>query len=119
MDMSNATREISSSFIHVDKGAPAPEKTGDILHMHATGVPLWIFFKSVGMDFNKESLALPDGRKFSNDGKDTLKFYVNGKPNSEWENYVFRDLDKILISYGEERDLSQQINSVTDFSKSH
>ncbi|MBI4170970.1 MAG: hypothetical protein HY514_04695 [Candidatus Aenigmarchaeota archaeon] len=119
MDMSNTNNGISSSFIHVDKGAPSPEKTGDIIHMHATGVPLWIFFKSVGMDFSKESLALPDGRKFSNDGKNTLKFYVNGRPNSGWENYVFKDLDKILISYGDEADLSQHLNSITDFAKSH
>lgn len=119
MNMSKMDNKITSSFIHLDKGAPAPEKTGDVLHMHATGVPLWIFFKSVGMDFNKESLALPDGRKFSNDGKNTLKFYVNGKPNSEWENYVFDDLDKILILYGSEADLTQQLNSITDFAKKH
>lgn len=31
-----------SSFIHVDSGTPAPEKTGDVIHMHATGVPLWL-----------------------------------------------------------------------------
>src|SRR3989338_9836379 len=28
--------KVVSSFIHVDSGAPAHEKTGDILHMHAT-----------------------------------------------------------------------------------
>ena len=119
MDMSKMDNKITSSFIHLDKGAPAPENTGDLIHMHATGVPLWIFFKSIGTDFNKESLALPDGRKFSNDGKNTLKFYVNGKPNSEWENYVFNDLDKILISYGDETDLTGQLNSITGFAKNH
>jgi len=118
MDMSKMDNKMTSSFIHMDKGAPAPENTGDLIHMHATGVPLWIFFKSVGMDFSKESLILPDGRKFSNDGK-KLKFYVNGKPNSEWENYVFNDLDKIVISYGDENDLTQQLNSITDFAKNH
>ena len=108
-----------SSFIHVDSGAPAPEKTGDILHMHATGVPLWIFFKSVGMDFNKECLSLSDGQKACNDDKNTLKFYVNGKPNNELENYVFKDLDKILISYGSETNLEPQIEAITNFAKNH
>ncbi|MBS3053689.1 MAG: hypothetical protein J4469_04260 [Candidatus Aenigmarchaeota archaeon] len=117
-DTQTIDSEITSSFVHIENANP-PEKVGDIIHMHATGVPLWIFFKSVAMDFNKENLSLPDGRKFSNDDKNTLKFYVNGKPNSEWENYVFSDLDKILISYGDEADLTQQINSITDFSKSH
>lgn len=119
MDMSKMDNKLTSSLIHLDKGAPAPEKTGHIIHMHATGVPLWMFFKSVGMDFNKDCLAFSDGQKFCNDGTKTLKFYVNGVPNNEWENYVFRDLDKILISYGSEEDLSEQINSITDFARNH
>jgi len=82
--------------------------------MHATGIPLWIFFESVGMKFSKDCLELPDGKKFCNNGKSTLKFYVNGKLNDEWENYVFKDLDKILVSYGEgeETDLKEQLDSV-------
>ncbi|MBI4010198.1 MAG: hypothetical protein HY361_03350 [Candidatus Aenigmarchaeota archaeon] len=119
MDMSKMGSPVTSSFIHLDKGAPIPEKTGDVLHMHATGVPLWIFFGSVGMNFDKNCLTLFNQEKFCNDGKNILKFYVNGKPNEKWENYVFNDLDKILISYGNEADLTQQLNSITDFAKNH
>ncbi len=129
MDMSKMDSKITSSFIHMDKGAPAPEKTSDVLHMHATGVSLWIFFKSVGMDFNKNCLTMPkqidaqgasvSQQKFCSDGKNTLKFYVNGNPNSQWENYVFNDGDKILISYGDGTYLTQQLNSITDFAKDH
>ena len=119
MDMSKMDSPITSSFIHLDKGAPTPEKTGDVLHMHATGVPLWIFFRSVGTDFDKNCLTLLNQEEFCNDGKNILKFYVNGKLNEKWENYVFNDLDKILISYGNETDLIQQLNSITDFAKNH
>ncbi len=110
-----------SSFIHVDSGAPAPEKIGDILHMHAKGVFLWIFFESLGMKFNKDCLTIESGEKYCNDGTNTLKFYVNGELNSEFENYVFNDLNKILISYGDEtgEELQQQLNSITDFAKVH
>ena len=118
MDMSKMDSPVTSSFIHLDKGAPGPEKTGDVLHMHTTGVPLWVFFKSVGMEFNKGCLSL-DGEKFCNGAANTLKFYANGKPNEKWENYVFNDLDKILISYGNETDLTQQLNPITDFAKNH
>ncbi len=90
-----------SSFIHVDSGAPAPEKTGDVLHMHATGVPLWIFFDSIGLDLPGE-----------------MKFYVNGKEISDYENYAFNDLDKILITDGQ-GDINQQLDSVTDFAQTH
>lgn len=110
-----------SSFIHVDSGAPAPEKTGDVLHMHATGIPLWVFFNSVGMDFNKDCIALENKEKFCNEGNKKLKFFVNGKGNSEFENYVFNDLDKILISYGDEskEEIKNQLSSITDFAKLH
>jgi len=110
-----------SSFIHVDSGAPAPEKTGDILHMHATGIPLWIFFKSIGMDFNKDCLTLENKEKFCSEGNKKLKFYVNGKLNNEFENYVFKDLDKILIGYGDEseEEIQKQLSAITDFAKIH
>lgn len=91
-----------SSFIHVDSGAQEPEKTGDILHMHATGVPLWIFFDSI-------ELNLPE----------STKVYVNGQLNLQGLNYVFNDLDKILISYGNETNLESQIEAITNFAKNH
>lgn len=90
-----------SSFIHVDSGAPAPEKAGDVLHMHATGVPLWIFFDSIEMKF-----------------PDSIKVYINGQLNSQGLDYVFNDLDKILITDGK-GNLQEQLNSVTDFAKNH
>ena len=110
-----------SSFIHVDSGAPAPEKIGDIIHMHATGIPLWVFFNSIGMDFNKDCITLENKEKFCNQGNAKLKFYVNGKPNNEFENYVFNDLDKILISYSDEseEEIKNQLTSITDFAKLH
>jgi hypothetical protein len=110
-----------SSFIHVDSGSPAPEKTGDVIHMHASGVPLWIFFKSVGMDFNKDCITLENKEKFCNDSNKKLKFFVNGKESNEFENYVFKDLDKLLISYGDENEeeIKTQLNSITDFAKIH
>ena len=110
-----------SSFIHVDSGAPMHEKTGDIIHMHATGIPLWVFFNSIGMDFNKDCITLENKEKFCNQENAKLKFYVNGKTNNEFENHVFNDLDKILISYGDESEdeVKNQLASITDFAKLH
>ncbi len=110
-----------SSFIHVDSGSPAPEKTGDILHMHAKGVPLWIFFESAGMEFSKDCITLENKEKFCSEGNKKLKFFVNGKESNEFENYVFKDLDKLLVSYGDENEeeINKQLNSVADFAKNH
>ena len=111
----------ASSFMHVEPDPFTGEKTGDVLHMHATGVPLWVFFKSIGMDFNKDCITPDDKEKFCNDGTKNLKFFVNGKENNEFENYVFKDLDKILISYGNdsEEEIKNQLTSITDFAKIH
>ncbi len=109
-----------SSFIHVDAGAPAPETTGDVLHMHATGVPLWIWFESVGMKLDKNCLTMESGEKYCNDGANTLKFYVNGNSNDHYERYVFNDLDKMLISYGpKDEDIQTQQAAITHFAGVH
>lgn len=109
-----------SSFIHVDAGAPAPETTGDVLHMHATGIPLLIWFESVGMKFDANCLMMESGEKYCNDGANTLKFYINGKANEQHEQYVFNDLDKILISYGSrDEDIQPQQAAITNFAGVH
>ena len=89
--------------------------------MHATGVPLWIFFESVGMRFDSNCIALENKEKFCNENNKKLKFFVNGKESNEFDNYVFNDLDKVLISYGDEseEELKNQLASITDFSKLH
>lgn len=109
-----------SSFIHVDSGAPAPEKAGDALHMHATGVPLWIFFESIGMKFKGECLTLETGMEYCNNGNKALNVYVNGQQSRQYGEYVFRDGDKILISYDDkDKDVAHQLGSITNFAKDH
>ena len=111
---------MKSSFIHLDDNQNKEDASG-VLHMHATGVPLWVFFKSIGMNFNKDCITLENKEKLCSDGNKKLKFFVNGKENNEFENYVFNDLDKILISYGNdnEDEIKNQLNSITDFAKLH
>jgi len=113
IDFNNSKYERKISFIHIHLDNPYK------LHMHATGVPLWIFFESIGMKFDKNCFILDNGDRYCNDIKNTLKFYVNEKPNDEFENYVFKDSDRILISYGDETDLTQQLNSITNFAKEY
>lgn len=121
MDMSTRDNSLTSSFIHLDKGAPSPEKTGDVLHMHATGVPVWIWFESVGWKLDTNCLEMGEDKKYCTRAQNSLKFYVNGKSNTEFEKYVFNDGDKILVSYGDENteEMQDQLNSITDFAGRH
>jgi hypothetical protein len=111
---------LKSRYIHVEHGPGA----GYVIHMHATNIPLGFFFKSLGMSFSKDCFILDDGSKYCNNETHTLKFYVKHKDsdwllNEEFEKYVFKDLDKILISYGNEslEEIKAQQDSVTDYAK--
>jgi len=109
---------VKSRFIHVENDVQGD--SGDVIHMHATGVPLWVFFESIGMKFETDCFTVDTGIEYCNNAKKSLKFYVNGQPNSEFGYYVFNEGDKLLISYGDrDEDVSIQISSVTDNAKNH
>ncbi len=111
---------VRSPYVHME-GGPGE---GTVIHMHATNVPLNFFFKSLGMDLASNCFKLDTAENFCDSGDKTLKMYVK-HAGGEWEqnfdngNYVFRNLDKILITYGNENldQIKIQENSVTDFSK--
>ncbi|MBU5537395.1 MAG: hypothetical protein QW818_02335 [Candidatus Aenigmatarchaeota archaeon] len=111
---------VASPYIHVEAGPGA----GSVIHMHATNVPLKMFFNSLGMKLTSKCFEINKDNKYCNDGVNTLKMFVkhvNGtwEQNFEYEKYVFKDLDKILITYGNETDeeIQLQQNNVTDFAK--
>ncbi len=111
---------VASPYVHAETGPGA----GTVIHMHATNVPLKMFFNSLGMKFNSECFETSKDNKYCNDGINTLKMFVRHsnitwEQNSEYEKYIFQDLDKILITYGDEaeEEIQLQQNNVTDFSK--
>ena len=111
---------VKSPYVHVE-GGPGE---GTVVHTHATNVPLNFFLKSLGMDLTGECFKLDTGENFCSNGDKTLKMFVK-HANGQWEqnfdagNYMFKNLDKILITYGNENpdQIKIQENSVTDFSK--
>ncbi|PIN81888.1 hypothetical protein COV11_00850 [Candidatus Woesearchaeota archaeon CG10_big_fil_rev_8_21_14_0_10_30_7] len=118
LDFNQQKYFVKSRFVHVENDEQGD--SGKVLHMHASGVPLWLFFESIGMNFDNECFTQDTKEKYCNDKKNNLKFYVNGKLNNEFEDYVFQDNDKLLISYGsDDEDVTAQIESVTAFSPNH
>ena len=107
----NKSRALSN-FVHLHDG------DGEIIHKHASGVTLGFFFKSLKINFNSTCLVFDSGESFCNEGDKKIKLFVNGRPTAEFENYEINDLDRILISYGNEaqgrEQLQAQINSVFD-----
>lgn len=84
---------------------------GNVIHVEGESATLGEFFSSLGMKFNSTCFAIDS--EFCNTETKTLKFYVNGEQNNEYDKYSPRDLDRMLISYGNESDLSNQSNSIT------
>jgi len=106
-----------SNFTHLHDG------DGEIIHKHMSTITLGDFFSSLGMWFGEECFILDadlpssdGGTEYCNDGEKTLKMYVNGQPNHEFGDYELSDLDRILITYGDETDeeIQSQIDSVGD-----
>lgn len=92
----------TSAFIHIHP-AQAPELAGDVLHMHATGVPLHMFFESLGIKLSSN-----------------INVFVNGNLNPEGLNYIFKGLDTILITDStDETVVQEQLNSITNYAKDH
>ena len=108
IDFSQKKYQLAARFIHFEDGI------GDVIHTHATGLTIGHLFKSLGGDINNNCLVLERSYCNSNDNK--LKFYVNGKPNNEYATYIIKDLDKILVSYGNESEseIKKQLNSITN-----
>ena len=96
LDLSKPEYMIRSRPVHVEN------RDGSIIHKHAVGITIGHFLET--LDFNFDKTCLVDDRETSycTDDVNTLKFYVNGKQNDEFNNYVIKELDRVLISYGTE-----------------
>ena len=111
-DFSTPAFQIKSSWIHFE------ESDGTTIHRHSSGVTLEYLFDSLSLIVGKVStdgilkdcFAFPesDGRKFCTNEDYSLKFYINHQAVSEIKDYVIEDGDRILISYGNEKE--EQIN---------
>ena len=55
---------------------------------------------------NENCFVFPDGRQFCNNEDYSLKFYVNQKQVDDLRLYVVQEDDRILITYGNEDQLS-------------
>jgi len=69
--------------LHIEISNPTPEN-----------MRLSNFFNVWRKPFNKDCIF-----EFCNGEEGTVKFFVNGEPSDLFENYIFADLDELLIEY--------------------
>jgi hypothetical protein len=95
-DFSLPAYQVKSSWIHFEA------QDGTTVHRHSTGVTLGYLFETLKIQLNDKCFIFPDGREFCTNDEYSLKFYVNHAPVPDIRDYVFKDQDRILISYGNE-----------------
>ncbi len=112
MDFSKTRYQLKSAYIHLEEGI------GEVVHIHATGITLQHFFNTIEITLNENCMTV-DANKMCSVGGKTLRYYANGKLIEEKEDYVPKDFDKILITYGDETEaeIQQQIASLTSLSE--
>lgn len=106
--------QLSSKFIHFENHNPY------LLHKHATDVPLQMLFESIGMEITSDCILFDyeetDKTKtdmFCQDKNNNLVFYINGERYySDISQYVINHNDRILISFGDGKSLSKQLEYV-------
>ncbi|MDP3741695.1 MAG: hypothetical protein Q8R15_00090 [Candidatus Micrarchaeota archaeon] len=110
LDFSQQKYQVRAPYAHVE------DNDGDVIHVHATGVTLGMFIDSLDMQLTNNCFKTDDGTSYCNNGNNTLKFYVNNVPNTQFNKYELRELDKILISYGAENEtaIQMQLNTITN-----
>lgn len=88
-----------------------------LLQVRAENVPLKFFFQSINWKISRDCLELHNNEKYCTNETHSLKFYVNRKKMDDISYYVVQDLDKILISFGNEteEEIQKQLNSISDF----
>ena len=93
---------------------------GGIIHHHARNVTMADFFSSLKMRFNSTCFITDENVSYCDNGNKTIRMFVmhhggSWEQSGAMEKYVFEDLDRILITYGEKDvPVPEQLQSVTD-----
>jgi len=110
-DFTSTAYQLKSPYIHFEKG------NGETVHMHATNVTMGFLFDTLKIGLDDKCFTFPDRRAFCTNDKYALKFFVNHHQVPDLKNYVFKDNDRMLISYGNENDtqINDQLTRVAGF----
>lgn len=113
-DYSSPAYQIKSRYIDFEKS------DGETIHIHASNVTMGFLFDSLHIGLDNKCFTFPDKRNFCTDDKYSLKFFINHHQVEDIRNYVPKENDRILISYGNENStaIDGQLAKLDSFSLS-
>lgn len=88
---------------------------GNVIHVHNENATLSMFFKSIGFTLTGDCLETNEGLKYCTSGAKRLRVFASSYEIADFLNYKPHDLDKILVTYGDENNaiLQNQFDSIT------
>jgi len=96
LDFSSPAYQIKRPWIHFEAS------DGTTIHRHSSGVTLGYLFDGMGSTVNDACFAFPDGREFCTNEDYSLKYYINHQSVDSIYDYVIKNDDRLLISFGPE-----------------
>ncbi|MBI4162889.1 MAG: hypothetical protein HY513_04345 [Candidatus Aenigmarchaeota archaeon] len=111
VDFSQPSYQLQNQYVHFEGG------DGNVHHVHATGATLAYALDALRIRANASCITV--GRQYCTSGDKVVKYFVNGDDNSNYLDYVMKDLDKILVYYGTDNEtlMQEQINLIPDKAK--
>jgi hypothetical protein len=106
LDFSNSKYQKRDLLMDFENG------DGFTLHKHARFGWLGPFFESLNMSLAQNCLTISNGSSYCSNFNNQIVFLVNGKANDQFEHYVPKDGDRILISYGSADKVNNQLRSL-------
>jgi len=116
IDFSQDTYQKTSDGKELSEDVHFHGGNGEVVHVHKAGITINDLFAPFGMNLGRDCLTLDASTTKCATGANKIRMYVNGVQNTDYGNYVFKDLDRVLVIYGSESDatVQTQINSVPD-----
>jgi len=111
-DFSLPAYQIKNSWTHFEA------QDGTTIHRHSTAVTLGHLFETIGIGLTEDCYNFPDGRTFCTNDDYSLKYYINHEQVSVINDYVIKEGDRILISYGNEdqTQIDSQLSELDSYS---
>ena len=94
LDLSKPEYMVRARRVHIEG------LDGTVIHKHATGITIDHFLETLGMRFDKNCLVDDKGNNYCDSEESALKFYVNGNPNNEFNNYIIKQFPVVNLDYG-------------------
>lgn len=107
--------DVANRYIHLHLKNPDGDK---VIHVEGMeNITLGIFFESLGIKFNASCFISDIGESYCNNFDKKVRIFVNGNENYQFDFYEPRNLDRILITYGNlpGGNIMKQMENVTDY----